>query len=149
MKNNKEELKKQAEKLQKDPDALKVLIEKEDTIDLFKITSYKEVCKALDEQEYTENNFENTYDCEKLLAFAKLKQIERLYNGNWVKDWSNKNQYKYYPYFTLNSSGGLVFSFSCHYCFILICCGQVGFFKDQKTSDYIGKTFISIYEKLK
>ena len=147
MKNNKEELKKQAEKLQKDPDALKVLIEKEDTIDLFKITSYKEVCKALDEQEYTENDFENTYDCEKVLAFAQLKQIERLYNGNWIKDWSNKNQYKYYPYFTLNSSGGLVFYIS-YYCY-RTCFGPVGFFKDQKTSDYIGKTFISIYEKLK
>lgn len=147
MKNNNEKLKEQAKKLQKDLDDLKKLIEKEDEIDLFSIKTYKEVCKVLGEQEYTENDFENTYDCEKLLAFAQLKQIERLYNGNWVKDWSNKNQYKYYPYFTLNSSGGLVFYGS--YSYSDGWCGQVGFFKDQKTSDYIGKTFISIYEKLK
>jgi len=147
MKNNNEKLKEQAKKLQKDLDDLKKLIEKEDEIDLFSIKTYKEVCKVLGEQEYTENDFENTYDCEKLLAFAQLKQIERLYNGNWVKDWSNKNQYKYYPYFTLNSSGGLVFGYSSYSYSRWY--GQVGFFKDQKTSDYIGKTFISIYEKLK
>ncbi len=147
MKNNKEQLKKQAEKLQKDLDALKVLINKEDTIDLFKITTYKEVCKALNEQEYTENDFENSYDANKLLAFAQLKQIERLYNQEWTKNWADKLQYKWYPYFTLNNSGGLAFIgsdyFSSH------CHGQVGFFKDRQTSDYIGKTFISIYKKLK
>jgi len=149
MKNNKEELKKQAERLQKNLDTLKVLIDKEDSLDLFSITTYGEVCKALKEKSYSLKDFEwaDEEDAEKLLAFAQLKQIERLYNENWIKDWSNKNQYKYYPYFTLNGSGGLVFYFSSSYHYT--CSGQVGFFKDQKTSDYVGKTFISIYEKLK
>jgi hypothetical protein len=149
MKNNKEELKKQAEKLQKDLDALKALINKEENIDLFSINTYGEVCKALKEKSYSIKDFEYVCeeDREKLLAFTQLKQIERLFNQDWIRDWSNESQYKYYPYFTVNSSGGLVF-FGSYYS-LSSSDGEVGFFKDQKTSDYIGRTFINIYEKLK
>ena len=141
---NKQELQEQVEKLQKELDILKSQIDNTDKIDLFKITTYKQVCKALNEKEYKLSDFNND---EKLLAFAQLKQIETLYCQNWIKDWKNTNQYKYYPYFTINSSGRLVFdlSLSCGNGFV----GTVGFFPDEKTSTYVGKTFIDIYEKLK
>lgn len=40
-----------------------------------------------------------------VLAFNLLLEITKYYNGNWIPDWNNPNQYKYQPYFYKN--GGL------------------------------------------
>lgn len=102
--------------------------------DLFTIKTYKEVCKELKESEET-------------CPYKQIKQIERLFNGDWEKDWNNTNQAKWYPYFNLKASGGEVgFSRSGYHRYSSD--GQVAFYKDQKTSDYVGRTFWSIYKQL-
>lgn len=99
---------------------------------LFKITTYKAVCKKLNEKEET-------------CPYKKIKQIEKLFNGSWIKDWKNKNQSKYYPYFEITGSGLVSFgSLYVGYCLH----GQVAYFKDNQTSIFVGKTFIDIYEEL-
>lgn len=110
-----------------------MVIQQPKTKDLFSITSYSEVCKELKEKEET-------------CPYKKIKQIEKLFNGSWIKDWTNRNQAKYYPYFEYQSAGGLVFfvSLCLYYCSY----GQVAFYKDKATSDYVGKTFIDIYKEL-
>lgn len=101
--------------------------------DLFsKIKNYSDVCRELGESEQ---------NC----PYKKIKQIEKLFNGDWVKDWRNKNQPKYYPYFEYVGSG-LVFAGS-HYDGSYAC-GQVAFYQDKQTSDFIGKTFPSIYREI-
>lgn len=97
-----------------------------------RIRNYSDVCRELKEEE-------------KISPFDKIKQIEKLFNVNWKKDWNNSNQYKYFPYFTINGSGELVFVGSGSYAGFH---GVVGFYKDQETSDFIGKTFISIYKEI-
>lgn len=101
--------------------------------DIFTIITYKEVCEELKEKE-------------EICPYKKIKQLERLYNGTWKKDFNDKNQKKYYPYFNLDASSGLV-GFYSSYCYYYFSFGQVGFYKDQKTSDYIGKTFWPIYKE--
>lgn len=102
------------------------------TRDLFSIKTYSEVCVELKEDE-------------QICPYKKIKQIEKLFNGDWKKDWNNKNQYKYYPYYKIENNSlvflGSVYSYGCPV-------GQVGFYKDQKTSDYVSKTFISIYKEI-
>lgn len=71
---NKKELEKQAEKLQKELDTLKNQISECDKIDLFKITTYKQVCEALNEQELKLEDFTGN-DAIKTFNFARLKQI--------------------------------------------------------------------------
>jgi len=102
-------------------------------IDLFKIDTYEKVCKQLKE---------TAQSC----PFKKIKQIEKLFNGNWVKNVKDHNQRKHYPYFQDNGSG-LVFDGSscCGYCSFA---GLVAYFKDEKTSSFVGKTFIDIYQEL-
>ncbi len=115
--------------------------------DLFSITTYSEVCKRLKIKELTIKDFKKFgEDALKMLGFHKIKNLERLFNGNWVKDWKNQSQYKYYPYFTINSSGGLVFFGS--YAGYVVCYGPVGYYKDSKTSDHIGKNFKDVYENI-
>lgn len=104
----------------------------QDDIDLFKINTYEKVCKQLKEKEES-------------CSYKKIKQIEKLFNENWKKDFKNKKQYKHYPYFEMTSSG-LVFSGS--YFIIFFFSGQVAYFKDQETSDFVGETFRDIYEEL-
>lgn len=110
---------------------VKELIELTET-NLFAITSYREVYEYLQEKEES-------------CPYKKLKQIERLFNGNWKKNWLDNTQRKYYPYF-IASGGRLVFDDSGY---VLDCyTGQVAYFKDEKTSTFVGKTFIDIYKEL-
>ena len=67
---NKQELQEQVEKLQKELDILKSQIDNTDKIDLFKITTYKQVCKALNEKEYKLSDFNND---EKIISFCTIK----------------------------------------------------------------------------
>lgn len=100
---------------------------------LSKIKTYSDVCKELGEKEEKS-------------PYNKLKQIERLFGRNWKKDWSNKSQYKHYPYFSITASGGLVFYDTYFHCVDFG--DEVAFFPDSKTAEFVGKTFIKIYEEL-
>lgn len=141
---NKKELEKQAENLQKELDKLKEQIQKCDEIDVFKITTYKEVCKALGETECVLDDFRFHNSSEKLskklLAVAKIEQLERLYNKDWKKDYNNKSQYKYRPWFEFIDNKWR-FVYSVH--LFWRDCSVVGVFKDRNASDYVGKTFLN------
>lgn len=118
-------------KINKELDSFKK--QKIQNINLFSITTYSEVCKILNEKE-------------EILPYLKIKQIQKLYNGDWKIDWSNINQKKYYSYFNLNASRGLVGFTVSIYC-LTYSLGQVAFYKDEKTSNYVGKIFYSIYKE--
>lgn len=111
---------------------LKKIIEASETL-FNKIKNYSDVCKEL-------------YEKEETCPIKKIKQIERLFNSFWKKDWKNKNQEKWYPYFEYTSSGGLVF-YSSSYCYFSTY-GPVAFYKDKETSDFVGKTFLDIYKEI-
>lgn len=139
---NKKKLEEQAENLQKELNKLKEEIKKCDEIDLFSITTYKEVCKALNEKELSSCNFKEFPEklSKKLLAIARIEQLERLYNQNWVKDYNDKNQYKYRPYFEFTNNNWRFFFSVARY---WRDCSVVGVFKNEKTSNYVGKTFLN------
>jgi hypothetical protein len=119
-----------------------------DEIDLFdKIKNYSDVCFELDIDELTIDSFNfitDEKDRLKIFRFYQIKQIEKVFNQNWIIDWSNTNQYKYYPWFKLSSSSGLVGFAGSAYDHAGSCAG-VGFFKNSEISNYVGKTFIDIY----
>lgn len=51
-----------------------------------------------------ENTLYDT-DSENISALKKLHHIIKVINNGWNPDWSNKNQYKYNPYFKVSPSG--------------------------------------------
>lgn len=113
--------------------------------DSFSIKTYKEVCKELKIKELTLKDFKQFgKDASKMLSFHKIKNLERLFNGNWKADWNNSSQYKYYPYFTKSSGSGWSVGSVASYC-VYWFGGSVGFYLDEKTALHIGNNFKDIY----
>lgn len=79
------------------------------------------------------------------IAYKKIKLIAKALNNGWTPDWDNDNEYKYYPYFNMQS--GVGFSDSC--CDYWAANATVGSRLCYKSSDlaiYAGKQFESIYK---
>lgn len=133
--------------LEKEIIKLKIIIAKPTNF-IDEIKTYKDVCNELGEEEITKDDFSEDFDeetIEKLINFAKLKQIEKLFNQEWKPNWKDLNEYKYYPYYECKT-GGLVFGRSFGY--FAGACGDCAVFKTREISNYIGNTFIDIYKKL-
>ena len=115
-------------------------IESED--DLFNITSYEELCKLKGIKVLTEEDFKNSRDPKKALAFEKIKTIEEIYNKDWKPNFKDRTQRKWYPCFINNNGSGQFYASD--YSYFYFCC-IVGLYKDEKTSNFVGRTFVDIY----
>jgi len=116
-----------------------------DIKDLFEnVKNYSDVCNYLNIKELTLNDFEFLPEEQRLktLSFHKIQNICKLFNGNWVLNWNNKSQNKYFPYF-IKEVSGWQFYYSVGYCDRSS--AEVGFYSNQKISDHCGKLFIQEY----
>jgi hypothetical protein len=103
-----------AKKIYKDsPDWLKEILEenfdKESLLNKnwkdFK--TFDDLCRAaldITEEQYNKRWHGSSLD-PSTLAFEKMKVLTKAYNGDWMPDYYNTNQYKWYPYFSVLSSG--------------------------------------------
>jgi hypothetical protein len=87
------------------------------------------------------------------VALAKMCIIQRSLNGEWVPDWNNSNQYKYYPWFDVEQKeegpSGFALSFNGYDCTLSYAgLGARLFYKDAKTAQYAGETFTALYEDM-
>ena len=114
--------------------------------DLFKTTKYADVCKALKVKVLTIKDFSFLPEWQRKKAFYshQIQNLVKYFNGDWTPDWNNTNQYKHFPYFEKRSCGW-VFGVSGYRCCDSGAGAAVGFYKDEKTSSFVGKTFIDIY----
>jgi len=88
----------------------------------------------------------NRADTPDEFAYKKLKVIIKAINEGWIPDWSNRDQYKYYPWFEVLSSG---FGFSdsdYDYASTFTAVGSRLCFESREKSDYAAKQFIDIYK---
>jgi hypothetical protein len=81
------------------------------------------------------------------IAYRKLKTIAKALNEGWEPDWSNSNEYKYYPWFTYN---GAYAGFSCALALgaatdTYASVGSRLCFKTRDLAAYAGKQFLSVY----
>lgn len=84
---------------------------------------------------------------EALNAIAMLWEIIEVQNEGWKPDYSNRNEYKWYPYFNLFS--GFVFAYSDFAWAGTPANGGSRFaIKSEQDSDYIGTTFSDLYKKV-
>jgi hypothetical protein len=79
-------------------------------------------------------------------AFYQLEIICKALNEGWTPDWSDEDQYKYYPWFAFRG-GRFVFDGVHYYC-ANSSLGSRLCYKDEKIAEYAGKTFIDLYQKM-
>ena len=82
-----------------------------------------------------------------MIAYYKLVIIFMAINNGWKPDWSDHNQWKYYPWFYVLSSG-FGFGDSSYDC--ASSAATVGSrlcFESEEKADYAGEQFTAIYEE--
>jgi len=118
--------------------------------ELLEIRNYSDVCKKLGTRELRILDFSRfpVHQQKKLLLVHKISNIAKLFNENFEFNWDDTSQYKWYPYFYKDSSTGLGWVFDLSYCHDGSSDGQVAFYKDRETSDFVGKLFLELYIEL-
>ncbi len=82
------------------------------------------------------------------VACIKLKLIAKALNEGWKPDWTNSNEYKYYPWFKMGSASGVGFSFDgCDYDHSGSALGSRLCYKSRELAIYAGKQFQDIYKQ--
>lgn len=79
-------------------------------------------------------------------AYRMLKMVVKAINQGWVPDWSNKNQYKWWPYFNLSSGSGFSHSDSTYDC-TYTSVGSRLCFESEAKSSYAAKQFNELYKQ--
>ncbi len=79
-------------------------------------------------------------------AYRIIKLLAVSLNEGWVPDWSNENQYKYYPWFEMRGSSGFRFSDSVTWGSYSIV-GSRLCFKSSALAQHAGKHFTAVYQQ--
>lgn len=115
-----------------------------------KIKTFEDACKALNLNSTAVipdfSAFPETHQ-KSMIAHSKLIIIAEALNEGWKPDWSDSDQYKYYPWFDMeeSASGG----FSSHVCAADWTSSIVGSrlsFKSRELAEYAGTQFLDLYK---
>ena len=110
------------------------------------VKTYEDACKVIGEEPIEEQRLLDCGIGKSEIAFMKLKAIFKAankMNNDWKPDYTDSNQYKWYPYFIWRSSG---FRYRDTYCAgtaasagSRLCCGI------SDDAEYIGRQFEDLY----
>jgi hypothetical protein len=111
--------------------------------------TFDDLCRAaldITEEQYKQRWGQSSLD-PSTLAFEKIKVLTKAYNGDWMPDYYNTDQYKWFPYFRVLSSG---FGFSDSdygYAGTLTCVGSRLCFESEEKATHAGKNFTKLFEE--
>ena len=78
-------------------------------------------------------------------AYRMLKIVVKAINQDWIADWNNSNQKKYWPYFNLSSGFGFSGTdYFCDYTFTFV--GSRLCFESEEKAKYAGNQFLQLYK---
>jgi hypothetical protein len=108
-----------------------------------RVKSYEDACKALGEQPIT--NFGNATPDE--IAYKKLKTVIKALNEGWTPDYTDEEQFKWYPDFKKWKGSNLEFSlsFGTHTSLDAACATHFCL-KSKKLANYAGEQFLDLWE---
>ena len=80
------------------------------------------------------------------VAYRKIKLIVKAFNEGWTPDWTNSNEYKYYPWFEMGSPSGSGFRFYVYgFWNTFSYVGSRLCFKSSELAKHVGNLFIDDY----
>lgn len=117
------------------------------------VKSYEDACELDGIEPLTIDQFSFLPEQERECQFAehKLNVINRVLCADWVPDYTDSSQYKYWPYFYWdeNAAGGPGFSFADYdFDFSGSGVGARRVYPTKELAIYAGKQFISIHNKI-
>ena len=118
-----------------------------------KVKSYEDACevKGVDPVENLPYKEPVNTDQKAINAFAKITTIIQVLNEGWQPDWNNDDEYKYYPWFDMETypdqvGSGVGFSFGGYGCGGSASgVGSRLVFRTRALAEYAGKQFLDIY----
>lgn len=112
-----------------------------------RVKTYADACAVLGIEPMNETVLAKLGFTKDEIAYRKLKTIAEALNEGWRPDWTNSNEYKYWPWFVY--SGALAgFSFSYTYYAASRTCASIGprlCYKTRELATYAGRQFEGIY----
>ncbi len=115
-----------------------------------RVKTYVDACAVLGIEPINEEVFTKLGFTKDEIAYRKLKTIAEALNEGWRPDWTNSNEYKYWPWFVYNpNSAG--FACATTYNAATYTTTRVGSrlcFKTRELAAYAGTQFIDIYNDL-
>jgi hypothetical protein len=127
---------------------IKLSCKEEKKFDYREIKTFENACKKLS---LNPNDIVRLFDNfpskhkKHLIAEYKLVLIFEAINDGWEADYSNENEYKYYPYFIWDKSSGFSFGASA-YRHSDSGVSSLLSTNTREKSEYIGEQFIDIYD---
>jgi predicted flap endonuclease-1-like 5' DNA nuclease len=112
-----------------------------------RVKSYNDACVVLGIEPENEEVLTKLGFTKDEIAYRKLKTIAKALNESWEPDWSNSNQYKYWPWFVFSvASAGFAFA-DAHYASSAAhtYVGSRLCFKTAALARYVVTQFIDIY----
>ena len=112
------------------------------------IKTFEDACKKLDidPTKLPETSEILEEFAKPIIAAYKLMIIYKAINDGWKPDWSNSDQYKYYPYFWVLSSG-FGFSVTAYRCVgTSSTVGSRLCFESAEKAAHAGRTFLKLFE---
>ena len=115
------------------------------------IKTFEDACKVqnLDPSKVIPDfSFFPESDRKAMIAHAKLVIINKAIVGDWVPDWENYNEYKYYPWFEMGSSSGVGFAYvGCVGWCAVSYVGSRLCFQTREQAVYAAKQFEDLYKE--
>lgn len=111
-----------------------------------KIIEYSDIKSYSDACQYLGISNDEPKEEKKLTAYIKLTTIIKALNGDWIPDFNNENQYKYYNWFKLEN-GEFVFDDTICTCRNMIIPSAI-YLKSEELAIYCKDNFIELYKEL-
>lgn len=113
-----------------------------------RVKSFEDACVVLSIHE-DQSSFDLNLDKD-TIAYEQLKIIAKALNEGWKPDWTDTNEYKYYPWFYMDKtkyspSGFSLISVYCHFTFSYV--GSRLCFKSEELAKYAAAQFIDLYKE--
>ena len=111
-----------------------------------KVKSFEDACLLVGEDpNHPKWHSEDPTDLP-FIDFRKCTVIAKALNEGWLPDWNNSNEYKYYPWFDMRSSGGGFSFYDYGYDYSFSGVGSRLCFKSAELAEYAGKHFLDLYK---
>lgn len=107
------------------------------------ITSFEKACEVTGDDANSEIYTRGT---KAQIALEKLAVIVKAINGGWTPDFTNSNQYKYFPYFDFSSSSGGFVPYGYHHCCLVSFLPLRLLFESIEKCEWTAKQHIDLYK---